>query len=900
MIRPWLLLFLLSAVSVITAQTDVPTSSPEPRYTLPRRVMPLEDALIRLTEAGAQLSYRPNQLPQLAVRVPGGRRTLERWLQYLLRNTELVYLRGAAGYLILPDPELGNRSINLYGSVTDAQTGERLIGATVQVADHHIGTQTNDYGFYTLAVPAGRRRVRITYVGYSPQEVEAILRSDSLVNVGLIPNRELPQVIVTANSSTEAGTNYHETGTRIGRAEVAQLGGPGGEDDPLQLARLLPGVTSGSDGIGGVLIRGSEAGHNLILLDGVPVYSLSHAGGLFSIFSNQAIRRIDLYKDALPARFGGRIGGVLDVHTRDGNLYENEFTIGSSLLATQVAAEGPIREGESSFLLTGRYFWAGDLLRRFSETYKAKRGRDGFTDYQVHDLNFKLNQRAGQRGRIYLSLYSGVDDYTNTSRQTDTLPPVIVDETVFNYTTISARQERIEWATTVAALRYNHVFTDRTFGNFRLSYSDLNTESAFERYDSLVEQRGRGDAALVFSGHYQSQIRQYGLAFDGQTTTNSNAVLRYGAEANLHRFNPQLQNGRVLLGTLAAELEKNTASPHHPVQLTTYGSYEGQWQQVYYRLGLRASLWRNQSAGYFSLSPRLLLAGPLWERTDWQLSYDRNVQPIHLLNSFVIGMPSDLWVPATDRISPATAQQFSATLKHRIRQTYRLETGVYYRRLRNLVAYPEGPQSVPEWWNNLSMGRGRAYGWETSLQRSRGKVRGWLSYTLASSDRQFDNRINQGRRYPFRYDRRHAFNLLVIYQLGERTTLTGSWRYETGLAYSLSNVVIDNPQDPDGDPVYLAGERNSYRLAPNHRLDLNLHTVLGSSDGRFTHAIDIGLYNAYSRHNPVYYDTRPRYRVAEGQPVSEPEYFQIYVAPVLPALSYQLTFSSGGRQVFGR
>ena len=202
----------------------------------------------------------------------------------------------------------------------------------------------------------------------------------------------------------EGDARYFETGTRIGHSEVSQLGGLLGEDDPLQLARLLPGVTSGAEGIGGMLIRGSEAGHNLILLDGVPVYGLSHAGGLFSIFSNLAIRRIDLYKDAIPARFGGRIGGVLDVHTRDGNLYENELTVGSSLLSAQVSAEGPIRVGESSFLLTGRYFWASSLIRRFSESYKAQRGRRGAMGYDVYDINFKLNQRAGKRGRIYLSV----------------------------------------------------------------------------------------------------------------------------------------------------------------------------------------------------------------------------------------------------------------------------------------------------------------------------------------------------------------------------------------------------------------------------------------------------------------------------------------------------------------
>ena len=894
-----LLVFLLVAPLLLLAQQTAPAQ----RYALPRRTLLLEDALRRLTEAGAELSYRPEQLPALQLRLPGGRRSTERWLDLLLRQTGLTYTRGQAGYLILPDPALHNQTYSLYGTVSDARTGERLIGATVRLIGEPLGTHTNEYGFYTLPAPAGRKAVRISYVGYAPLELDLLLRSDSLLDLQIEPNRELPQIIVTSTQATSReGQDYFETGTRIGRAEVAQLGGPGGEDDPLQLARLLPGVTAGSDGVGGLFIRGSDAGHNLVLLDGVPVYSLHHAGGLFSIFSNQAIRRIDLYKNALPVRFGGRIGGVLDVHTRDGNLYENEVTVGSSLLSAQLAAEGPIREGESSFLLTGRYFWAGALLRRFSQQYKENRGRSGLADYDVYDLNFKLNQRAGKRGRVYLSLYSGADDYVNATASSDTLPTLTVGQTEFVYRNPWGRSEQVRWGNTVGALRYNHVFNDRTFVNFRLSYSDLSTESSFERYDSLQEVRQQ--MVLVderYSGRYQSDIRQYGVACDGQYTLDGGGVYRFGAALNLHRFDPRLRNDTVLLSALTTE---ENAPPkteaQRPVEGVAYGAYEGRFGRVYYRLGLRAMLWHNEATDFVRLSPRLLLTGPLSGTTDWQFSYDRSVQPVQLLNSQIIGLPSDLWVPALGDLAPASADQLSAMVTHRPHPQWKVAGGAYVKRMHHLLAFSEGFRSAPNWWENLSVGSGRAFGLETTLQRSRGRLRGWLNYTLARTDRTFDESINLGRRFPFRYDRRHAFNLLVIYQLSERTTLTGSWRFETGLAYSLSTVVAPNPIDPEGQNVPLTEARNGFRLRPHHRLDLNLHTVLGSRNGRLTHAIDLGLYNAYNRHNPVYYDTRVTYRVEESQLNSRREFYQVYVAPLLPTLSYQLTLGGSERVRFGR
>ncbi len=891
-----LLYFLLTAAPLADglAQSSLPD-----RFTLPRRVLSLEQALVLLTESGAELSYRPDLLPKVTIRPPGGRRSLERWLEILLRDTELTFERGAAGYLIFPNSDLLNQRLNVFGIVTDRRTGERLIGATVQFSDRGVGTQSNEYGFYTLATGGGRHRLRATYVGYAPLEAEILLRTDSLIPLRLEPNRELPQIIVTASGADERSSGYLETGTRIGREEVAQLGGPGGEADPVQLARLLPGVTSGADGVGGIFIRGSEAGHNLILLDGVPVYGLSHAGGLFSIFSNQAIRRIDLYKDAIPTRFGGRIGGVLDVHTRDGNLYENEYTIGSSLLSTQVAAEGPIKHGESSFLLTGRYFWAGQLIRKYSEAYKADRGRKGYTDYDVYDLNFKLNQRAGERGRVYLSLYSGLDDYTNSTWYADTIVQLNSAGAMFVNAAPTSRAENVRWGNTVGALRYNYVFNDRTFGNFRLSYSDLVTESSFERYDSLIEVTNRIANGEIFSGRYASEIRQFGVAFDAQYSTAANSFFRFGLEADLHRFNPRLLNGSEKLEDFTQEQETGLHELHRPVQFTAYGSYNGDFRKVYYRLGLRSSLWRSGGKNYYTLSPRLLLAGPLTPTTDWQFSYDRTVQPIHLLNSFVIGLPSDLWVPSTATIAPASAQQISLKHKWRPRPSWNLEVSAYAKFMHNLVSYPEGARSRVDWIENLSVGRGRAYGLETVIQRSRGNLRGWLSYTLARSTRTFDERINLGRTYPFRYDRRHAVNLLLIYQLGKQTTLTGSWRYETGLAYSLSLETIPDPQ-ATGPDVPFTSERNGFRMPANHRFDLNLHTVLHEGKGRLTHTIDVGLYNAYNRHNPIYYEARPEYGVQEGELLRETAFFKIFVAPLLPSLSYQLTFSGTSRSDFGK
>jgi len=691
-----LIIFLL--VFSVGATTLVAQGPSVKRYPLPRRVMPLEKALIKLVEAGAPISYRSDQLPKITVKVPGGRRQLSAWLQFLLRDTELIFRPGPAGFLILPDPDLFSRNITIH------------------------------------------------------------------------------------------------------------------EKDIVNVARLLPGITSGANGVGGLIFRGGNSGHNLILLDGVPVYNLNHAAGLFSIFNSEAIRRADVYKDGMPARFGGRIGGVLDVHTRDGNLYNHQVTTGTSLLAANLTAEGPISKGKSSYLLSGRYFWGSPLLRAFSKREKKSLKREGVVDYAVQDLNFKLNQQVGEKGRLYLSIYHGEDGYSNSSEQRDSLTILTQSGTIFEYEADQKRTDVFNWSNTVGALRYNHQFTDRFFGNFRLSYSDMLVRADFERSDILVETIREDLNSNISSGRFGSDIKQTGLAFDGQLELGAESRLRFGASADANRFLPQLRSGRVALSTHPELSSLKESDALRSTQLAAYASLKGRFIGLHYRLGLRGQFWINEST-FFNLSPRLLVAGRFNTRNRWRLTYDRLAQPIHLVSSTLIRLPTDFWVPATTNLPPSTSEQVAFQVDRDLAPGWQLTVAGYHRQLRHLVEY-SGGNSNSSWLDNLSTGKGFANGVELTLHRKRGKLAGWLNYTLAQSRRQFDEEVNLGHPFAFDYDRRHSVKLLLTLALSNRTDLTATWRYETGGAYSFSSeiIVLSNPaiDDPDTQEQVIADSLSRY------------------------------------------------------------------------------------------
>lgn len=858
----------------------------------------LVGALERLVGEGVPLTYRNDQIPSIQVSLPGRRHTVRQWLALLLKPTELTYEVTANNQrvILFPDPEITDNVYTLFGKVVDRLSGERLIDANIYVVNRQQGVAANEYGLYALRTEGGSLKIRVSYVGYQEQELAVVLRSDTVVNIGLRPQLSLAPIIVTAISDSIAGLSPEDTRITIGLPEVEQLRGPGGEADPMRVAMLLPGITTGADGLGGINIRGSDAGQNLILLDGVPVYNLNHAGGLFSIFNSQAIKRVDLYKSGIPTRFGGRLAGVVDVHTRDGNLYQNETRLSTTLLSSRITTEGPLVAGESSFLVSGRYFWSGAFLPAVSRNYKASLGRAGEANYQLYDLNVKLNHQISENDRLYFSFYKGLDDLGNYSARRDTVTVLSDAGNVFRYAISQDDDLNISWGNTVGALRWNRVFGDNLFGNFSLTYSDLDLRADFSRRDSLKEIFfGQVNQSTYAGGIFRSDIRQVGFLFDGEWHPQVGRKVRFGLHSNIHEFRPQILASQ---NTILDPTEVNPAAAEtlRPREFSAYTEYLVGRQNVKFQLGARAHWWQTGTGkSYFNVLPRLMISSRLHEKLQWQLTFDATVQPIHLLGSATIGLPTDIWVPSTAEVPPSKAYQLSTGLQYFFGKGWEFEVNAYAKRMDDLVLYQGGSNLSGDWQRRISQGTGESAGLEFALNRRRGKIRGWLAYTLARTDRQFDQFINQGRTFPYRYDRRHSISTLLVWQVGDHSTLNLSWRFGSGAAYSFSLESYQLPDEaseiPD-DPnlrIDLVSERNGFRLPPNHRLDLSYRFTLGKSPLRTaSHTFDVGVYNAYDRRNPIYYELRTAYDGSQGELTASRSFVQVFLAPLLPIFSYEL------------
>lgn len=780
--------------------------------------------------------------------------------------------------------------LTISGLITDAATGETLIGAGATSGKH--GTVSNSFGFYSLTIPVEKDRADVTfsYVGYLPKTLTIPAGRDTTVHVRLVPGASLEEAVVTA--PRESGI----ASTRMGAIEVpvaAVKSVPAlfGEADVLKTIQLLPGVQGGTEGFSGLYVRGGGPDENLLLLDGIPLYHAEHMLGIFSVFQPEAVKKVTLYKGAFPARYGGRISGIVDVRTNDGNLYETHGSVGVSMIGEKLHIEGPVWKGKTSYSLSAR----GMHTLLLAPVIKLT-GFDG--NYFFYDLDAKFAHRFSGRDRLYFNVYHGLDNfhYRESNKAFDGRTGQPFTDT---------QKLGIRWGNTVAALRWNHVVGPRLF---------MNTTVAFNRYHMRMDSDMRTreikadgdteDSQVQFD--YRSGMRDWVAKADFDYTPSSSHKFKFGAEYTFHTFVPETLTGygrqRVNESPQADTtlyMRSNSLQRGHEASL--YAEDEIRLgSHLSLNPGLRATLFNTQGKTYWSIEPRLNAKVNFME--DWwaKASYSRMSQYVHLLSSSQITLPVDLWVPITRNIRPETADQFSLGLYFGGLPGWNFSVEGYYKAIRNVLEYKEGAVFLFDssgWESKVEAGSGRAMGVELFIEKTTGKTTGWLGYTLAKSDRLFPS-INHGQRFPYRYDRRHSVNLVVNHRFNEKFDISLAWNFASGGVTTLPERRIV-ASSPAGEPRYvdLVSSRNNFRLPASHTLNLGFNFHRRHTRGESIW--NLSVYNVYNHMNPTLVQKEnnesviSRYQAdgpAEWQLIHEVRIKKITLLPIFPSIGYTRTF----------
>lgn len=711
------------------------------------------------------------------------------------------------------------------GTVRDRKSGEILIGASISIREiPRSGILSNSYGFYSISGPAGNYTLIVSFTGYQPDTLTIVLNKNILLPVELTPDgAELAEVVVSARKKNENVVKPLMGVQKLTTNEIRNVPVLFGEKDVLKTIQLLPGIQAAGDGNSGFYVRGGGSDQNLILLDEATVYNPSHLLGFFSTFNSDAIKDITVYKGGMPAEYGGRLSSVVDIKMNDGNNKDYHFGGGIGLISTRLNAEGPIVKDRGSFSVSARRTYA-DLFLKLSRDSSVNSNSLYF-----YDLNVKANYKIDEKNRVYLSGYFGRDNLA------------------------FGKTFGIDYGNATATARWNHVFNSRLFSNTSFIYSNYSYKITINSNNNNI--------------NITSKIRDLALKEDLQYYIDADNKLNFGFNTIHHTISPG-----VISASQSSSYNSLALQNKYSLENAAYVSHE--WspvEKLHIDYGLRltafsvlgpGNFYTYDSAGntldttnypagrfvktYFNPEPRFSASMKMTENSSLKLSYNRNVQVLHLLSNSTSANPTDIWIPSSNNVKPEIADQVALGYYRNFSDNkYEFSSELYYKEMQHQIDYKNGAQLIANEnvESQLLFGKGRAYGLELYFKKKVGKLTGWVSYTLSRTELQIDG-VNRGNWYPARQDRTHDISIVGIYQANKKWTLSATWVYYTGNAVTFPS----GKYEVAGQTAFLYTERNGYRMPAYHRMDVAA-TLQGKKTKKFESSWTFSIYNLYGREN---------------------------------------------------
>lgn len=773
-----------------------------------------------------------------------------------------------AGLLLLQlaafaDVNPADKKFTVSGYITNKTNGETLLGATVYIAELQTGTVSNFYGFYALNLPPGKYSLTYSYIGYNSFSKAIELTSDITLNVELSSSQQLLDEIVIVGEREDRNVRAPEMSvTKIESKTINQIPALFGETDVIRAMQLLPGVQTISEGSTGFSVRGGSADQNLVLLDEATVYNAGHLLGFFSVFNNDAVKDVTMYKGDIPASQGGRISSLMDVRMKDGNNKKFSGTGGIGLIASRLTLEGPILSDKTSFIVSGRRTYA-DLFLPLAKDPDVQDSRLYF-----YDFNAKINHTINENNRIFISAYLGRDVFANE----------FAKMTLGNST---------------VTMRWNHLFSKKLFSNFTLLRS---------RYDyELGVPEGQAS-----SFEWKSRLLDYSAKADFTLFYDTRNTIKFGGSMIYHTFNPGEARG---LGD-ETFFNEYVLPKNYALESGIYVSNEQQvTDALTLKYGVRFSIFQNIGPGisynfdenyqmidsvnysngqffntYTNLEPRVGLNYMLNPTSSIKASYSRTAQYMQLAQNSTAGTPLDIWFPSSPNVKPQISNQAAiGYFRNFDENNWEFSVETYYKDMQNAIDFKDHAYLLlnKELEGELRFGRAWAYGMEFMLRKAKGDLTGWISYTLSKAEREIED-INNGNPYPANYDKPHDVSIVVNYDLNPRVTMGATWVYSTGrpVTFPVGRAIWGNAVVP------LYSDRNAYRMPDYHRLDVSVTLKpRPNPDRKWYGEWNISVYNAYARKNA--------WTINFVQDTNDPytTYAEMtYLFSIIPSITYNFRF----------
>ncbi len=604
-----------------------------------------------------------------------------------------------------------------------------------------------------------------------------------------------------------------------------------GTPDVIKKLQLLPGVAAGNELMSGLYVHGGDGNDNLFLLDGVPLYNISHFGGLFSSFNTDIIDNLDFYKSGFPARYGGRMSSVVDVETREGNMQEYHGSASLGLIDGRVQVEGPIVKGKTSFNVGLRRTWM-DVVTIPAIAYANRRNGEDQTvggGYAMWDINARVTHRFSPGNVLNACFYTGADDLRASMERKDA----------------SNMKLGVKWGSLTGSVSHFYEFSKKLKAKTALYYTQSTSDTGYN-FAFLNEKEGTVTRATMDDNDVAS-VREVGLTSNWDWYPNQYNHVRYGLSAQYHWYH----SGRAFSsasednGVPSQQSSDNVSQAYRAFEPAIYMEDE---LFLRYNLtlnaGLRFALFATPGKTYPSLEPRVAFKWLINNAISAKLSYTRMSQFAHLVSAVYMDLPSNSWMPSTANARPMVSDQVAGGI-YSTWGPFKFNLEGWYKTMNNVLVYNGSNTFVPpitEWEKSFTEGRGRSYGMEVEATYSKGPLTLTAYYTLSWSQRYFDA-IYPGW-YPDRNDNRHKVNLVASWHFAKRWEAFANWNYHSGNRITFPSHYIE----VDGKKRYLYDAPYNMQLPDYHRLDVGVDFTTVFRNGHSL-KVNLSVYNTYNHLN---------------------------------------------------
>jgi len=761
-----------------------------------------------------------------------------------LTSAEQVYMEGRKVrepeviHVGSPERSTPGRNTLVTGHLSDEESGEPLIGATLYIASLEKGTATGLDGRFSLLLLPGSYEVECNNMGMEPLLFTMHVHSAGDVKLSMSRTLiALDEVVVTAGRHDNVSGNQMGF-ERLNYSILKQVPLVMGERDIINVVKLLPGVQSVGEGSAGFNVRGSAADQNMIYIDQVPVYNSSHLFGFFTSFSPEIVRDFTLYKSNLPASYGGRLASFFDIRSRQGNMKRFSARAGISTVSAYAALETPIKRDKSSLALSIRSTYS-DWILKLMQDPQLRNSAASFNDVSgAYTLNISDKTRLKVFG------------YLSRDR--------------FKLGTV----QEYAYGNTGGSVNVRHQYSQRFTANLSLIYSryqfrNINTEiesSSFEHPYHINHHELRADFDWLSLGRHKLSFGANSILY----RLDRGIIGPYGGESLVEPLNLGLENGLESAVYLADEIDlTDRLKVYAGLRLSSFlalgpsaiRTYSPGLPKVDENVQDSIEFGRGKvSKAFGGIEPRLNLRYLLADNSSLKFSYNRGYQYLFVLSNTVAMAPTDQWKLVDYHIRPQYLDQISAGFYQDFpRSGINASVEVYRKWGHNMVEYRDGAgfTESPHVETVTLQGDQKAYGVETMFRRNSGALNGWLSYTYSRSFMQVGvpgsgENINGGKVYPSNFDRPHNVSMVLNYRRGRRVSLSANLVYMTGRPVTYPVSVYYEYEVP-----YIHySDRNKYRFPDYFRIDLSMNIEGSLRKHKLFHSYwMVGVYNLTGRAN---------------------------------------------------